>query len=409
MAWLASPAHARWLEGETDRLLGFGRAAASEKGGFGWLGADGRLIRARGSELWIAGRMTHVYALGALLGRPGCGSLADRGIAALAEDFHDAEHGGWHAALGPDGSVRDGAKAAYAHAFVILAASSAAAAGRAGASDLLADALRISATRFWDDDAGMVLDSTDAAFAHPDPYRGANANMHTVEAYLAAADVTGDAVWRDRAVRIAERLIDREARANGWRLPEHYDSAWRPVLGYNADAPTDPFRPFGATVGHGLEWSRLLVQARAALDAPPPWMLAAAEALFARAVGDGWEADGAPGFVYTTDWEGVPVVHSRLHWVAAEAVGAAAALHRATGDPRYAQHYEQWWDYIGEFVLDRAAGSWRHELDAANRPDASVWEGKPDLYHAVQATILPRLPLAPALAPALAMGLLDQV
>jgi hypothetical protein len=35
-----------------------------------------------------------------------------------------------------------------------------------------------------------------------------------------------------------------------------------------------------------------------------------------------------------------------------------------------------------------------------------VWEGKPDTYHALQATLIPRLPLAPALASALAAGLL---
>ncbi|WP_344931743.1 AGE family epimerase/isomerase [Saccharopolyspora gregorii] len=41
--------------------------------------------------------------------------------------------------------------------------------------------------------------------------------------------------------------------------------------------------------------------------------------------------------------------------------------------------------------MDRELGSWRHELDEHNRPAATVWEGKPDLYHAYQATLLPRL------------------
>ena len=43
-----------------------------------------------------------------------------------------------------------------------------------------------------------------------------------------------------------------------------------------------------------------------------------------RAVRDGWAVDGAPGFAYTTDWAGAPVVRTRMHWVAAEAIGAAA-------------------------------------------------------------------------------------
>jgi sulfoquinovose isomerase len=36
-----------------------------------------------------------------------------------------------------------------------------------------------------------------------------------------------------------------------------------------------------------------------------------------------------------------------------------------------------------------------------------VWSGKPDTYHAVQATLLPRLPLAPSLASGIVRGLLD--
>lgn len=53
------------------------------------------------------------------------------------------------------------------------------------------------------------------------------------------------------------------------------------------------------------------------------------------------------------------------------------------------------------FHLDLADGSWHHELDAANAPASGTWAGKPDAYHALQATLLPRLPPAPTLAVAL--------
>jgi len=100
------------------------------------------------------------------------------------------------------------------------------------------------------------------------------------------------------------------------------------------------------------------------------------------------------------------VVHERMHWVACEAIAAAAALESATGEVRYAQWYQRVWDYAAVHLLERP-GAWRHELDAANAPSARTWPGKPDVYHALQATLVPRLPLAPALAPALARGLLD--
>ena len=57
--------------------------------------------------------------------------------------------------------------------------------------------------------------------------------------------------------------------------------------------------------------------------------------------------------------------------------------------------------------LDADLGSWRHELDPSNRPSGVTWNGKPDTYHALQATLVPRLPLAPTFAAALRDGLLD--
>ena len=39
--WLETPAHARWLEAEGDRLLEFGRASRHPDGGFAWLTDDG--------------------------------------------------------------------------------------------------------------------------------------------------------------------------------------------------------------------------------------------------------------------------------------------------------------------------------------------------------------------------------
>ena len=135
----------------------------------------------------------------------------------------------------------------------------------------------------------------------------------------------------------------------------------------------------------------------------PDWLLPAAEALFDRAVVDGWAVDGADGFIYTTDWDGTPVVRDRMHWVVAEAIAAAAALRIRTGDDRYSDLAARWWAYAERYVIDRAHGSWHHQLDATHHVIETVWPGKPDLYHAVQATVIPRLPLAPSMATALAL------
>lgn len=400
--WLHLPAHRSWLDAEGGRLLGFAERARRDDGGFAWLDDTGTPVLDRPVETWITARMTHVFSLASLRGVPTAGPHADHGLAALGGLLRDDAHGGWYAAVQPGEGVVDDGKAAYVHAFVVLAAASATAAGRAGAAELLADALDVVERRFWSERERRCLESWDAAWSASEPYRGANSNMHCVEAFLAAGDVTEDDRWRQRALDIASYLVHDVARGSSWRLVEHFDEQWRPDLDHNRDRPDDPFRPYGATVGHWLEWSRLLLHLDASLDAPPAWLLEGASALFAAAVEQGWGVDGRPGFVYTVGWDGEPVVRTRMHWVAAEGVLAAAALHRRTGDDRYERLYRAWWEHVCAVFLDRAGGSWHHELDPHNRPSATVWQGKPDVYHAYQATLLPQLPLAPSAAAYLA-------
>ncbi|WP_092865208.1 AGE family epimerase/isomerase [Quadrisphaera sp. DSM 44207] len=393
------------LRGEVDRLLGFAAGAVHPDGGFALLDDEGRPQLDQPVHAYVTARMTHVFSLGHLLGRPGDGALADAGVAALSGRLRDGEHGGWFGALGPTGledPASDLTKGAYAHAFVVLAAASATAAGRPGAPELLDDALGVLERRFWREDDGMLVEEWDRAFSALDPYRGVNANMHGVEAMLTAADVTGREQWRARALRIAERVVHGFAREAGWRLPEHFDAGWNPLPDYNSDDRAHPFRPYGVTTGHLLEWSRLCLHLRASLGAGAPvWLLDDAVALFDTAVREGWRADGHEGFVYTTDFDGAPVVTARMHWVVTEGIAAAAAMYAATGEPAYADRYEEWWDHAERLFVDREKGSWRHELDARGRPATGTWSGKPDVYHAVQACLVPQLPLTPMLPAAL--------
>ena len=395
------------LAAELDRLLDFGVRFPGPRGS-AWLSEDGSPDPTRPTYTYITARMTHVYCLGALLGRPGDRALAEAGLAALVDGpLRDREHGGWFASIAASGEV-DGHKECYTHAFVVLAASSAVAAGLPGASAFLEEALGTWLERFFVTADRMFLDSWDVAFSAPDPYRGVNANMHAVEALLAAADATGDGALRETALGISRRVALDFAEPNAWRIPEHFDAAWRVQLEHHRSEPAHPFQPYGATVGHGLEWSRLLLELEAALGpGAPGWLATSAVALFDRAVADGWHADGEPGFVYTTDWSGTPVVRDRMYWVVGEGVAAAATLLQRTGDPRYTDLADLWWAWAEQYVLDRELGSWHHQLDASNLPTDTVWPGKPDLYHAVQAVLIPRLPLAPTAAQALRQGRLD--
>ncbi|WP_299052000.1 AGE family epimerase/isomerase [uncultured Nocardioides sp.] len=379
------------------RLVALLGRARDPAGGFGWLGDDGRLLPGRAPETWITARMTHVAALAHLRGHAGADDLLDHGVRALRTLLRDHENDGWLPAVGATTADKE----AYQQAFVVLAGASATGAGHPDGPVLLADALRVADERFWDADQQMPLDTWDATFTRLDDYRGGNAAMHTVEALTAAYDVTGEDRWLDRALAVATRLVDGVARAHAWRLPEHFDPTWVPDLDHHVDEPAHPFRPYGVTVGHLLEWSRLLLGLRAASAArpggAPDWLLPASLALYDAAVARGWAVDGASGFVYTTDFADRPVVRLRMHWVLAEALGAAWARHVATGEDAALADHRRWWGWAVEHLVAPADGSWRHELDEHNRPSAYVWTGRPDLYHAYQATVLPLLPAAPSL------------
>jgi sulfoquinovose isomerase len=398
----AQPGTPQWREAEASRLLAFGRGAALPGDGFGWLGADGTLDQTQPCPLYINARMTHVFALAHLDGVTGADALAASGLAAFGSRYADPVNGGWFSEVDISGQVTDSGKANYAHAHVLLAASSATAAGIPGAEAVLAAAAAAIEQHFWSEADGCAVESWDAGFTESEPYRGANSNMHSVEAYLAAGDATGNRVWHARALSIAARLIDRYARGNSWRIPEHYDEQWRPRLDYNADHPSDQFRPYGTTPGHSFEWARLLLDLAAGQPAPPSWLAEAAAALFDQAVADAEGRDGHPGLIYTVDEHAQPVVTARLHWVACEAILAADALHRHTGAARFAAAAARWWDEIDRYFIDREAGGWWQELAPDLTPATSTWSGKPDVYHSYQALLFPSLPLSPAAAVALA-------
>lgn len=385
-----------------DDLFEFGRNFPSPGGSAWYLTGDGKPWKEKNRESYCTSRMLHVYSIAHMMGVSGAKELAEEALKALKGELKDKENGGWYTGLTPENKPMP-LKLAYAHAFVILASSSAICAGLDGAKELLKEALEVFDRYYWNEKEGMVCDTWNTEFTVLDDYRGLNANMHTVEAFLAAADVTEDEKYRIRAGRIIGRVLG-WASENEWRIPEHYTSEWVVELEKNKEHPDDPFKPYGATPGHGLEWSRLITQWALSTYKEEKEKAAkyieAAENLFKRAVADGWNADGAPGIVYTTDWSGKPVVHDRMHWTIAEGVNTAATLYRTTGKQEYADRYAEFLQYIDEDVLDHVNGSWFHQLDQNNKEMGTVWPGKPDLYHAAQATMIPYYAADLSIAPA---------
>ncbi len=376
-----------YLRSNVKALLDFGRRFPSSGGSSYYLGDDGTPWKDRNRETWITSRMAHVYSIGKMLGDEGSAELAVAAIRGLLGELHDKKSGGWYAGITPDGKILPD-KQCYAHAFVILAATSGILAGIEGANELLQDALEIYDKYFWNEEEGLSVDTWDTEFKTLDPYRGLNANMHTVEAFLAVADAIQNENYRVRAGRIIDHVIN-WAEENDYRIPEHFSEDWKPDLDMNIEKKDDPFKPYGATPGHGIEWARLIVQWCKSAKNPSEHYIDIACKLYDRAVSDAWHADGADGIVYTTDWNGKPVVHDRMHWTLAEAINTSAVLYRVTGLKKYTDDYSKYMYYLDNTVLDHSCGSWFHQLDEKNNLKETVWPGKSDLYHAFQSMLIP--------------------
>jgi sulfoquinovose isomerase len=214
--------------------------------------------------------------------------------------------------------------------------------------------------------------------------------MHLTEALTAAFEATGDRNYLNMAERIAERIVRQQGAQNGWRLPEHFTADWRIDKEYSG---SPMFRPYGTTPGHSLEWARLLLQLWELDGRRHAWLPDAAKSLFRHAVSDGWHT-GKGGFYYTLEWDGSPRIRDRYWWPCCEGVGAAAFLNAIDGDVFYEDWYRRIWNFSAAHFIDRIHGGWHPQLNEELKPNADPFYGKPDIYHALQACLIPLLPTA---------------
>lgn len=388
------PMHRLWLLSQAQSLFDFFQYTSfNPSGGFSTLADDGNPTPNEPGHAGVlrylhdTSRMVHCFTAAHLLGLPGADRNIDHGMDFIWKRHRDQKSGGYFWAV-DDEKAANSHKLAYGHAFVILAASSAKIAGHPDADRLMGDVLEVLNTRFWDRSVGATKEEYTEDWGEISDYRGQNSNMHLTEALMAAYEATGDRQLLAMAESIARLIIDRHARQQGWRVAEHFRADWSIDLDYVGDPM---FRPKGTTPGHALEWSRLLVQLWELGGRVHDWMFEAAKGLFIRTVETGWNnTDG--GFYYTLTWENVPDRTDLYWWPCAEGIGAAAMLGGVDRDPRFEEWYRRIWGFVNNYFIDRRLGGWIPELDTKLKQVNRVFIGKPDLYHAVQACLIPLLP-----------------
>ncbi|MEC8573928.1 MAG: AGE family epimerase/isomerase, partial [Pseudomonadota bacterium] len=72
-----------------------------------------------------------------------------------------------------------------------------------------------------------------------------------------------------------------------------------------------------------------------------------------------------------------------------EAIGAVAALIALDRSPADEIWYRKLWNYANDTHVDHIHGGWFPAVDETGQVVTSIFEGKPDIYHSLQACLFP--------------------
>ena len=260
------------------------------------------------------------------------------------------ERGGWVRTLNVDGAVADATEDAYDHSCVLLALAHAHMSGNP-------DALRLGEETFAFLDAHLE-DSRMTGFLETSDGEGArrsNPHMHLLEAFLAWYQATGERAHLRRAARIIDLFRSHFFDAESWTLGEYFDAEWKPAAGEKGGW-TEP--------GHHFEWASLLVDF--AERSGQAELSGFARKLYASAIANG--LNRATGLAYgAVSRQGLPLDLISRSWPQAEAVKAAIALD-GSGGPDLKPEIEERVGRLFRWHIDPAPlGLWIDRIDERGR------------------------------------------
>ena len=287
----------------------------------------------------------------------------------MLRDYHrQGNQDGWAFSIARDGTLVDGTRDLYAHAFVLLAvASYVDATGRLSALSVAEETLAFL-------DRSMRAPSGEG-YVEGLPLKATprrqNPHMHLFEAMLALWECSGDRAYLRRADELYDLFLRRFFRTQQGVVIEYFDDELRPASG-----------DFGAIVepGHHYEWCWLLRRyegARGSESASP-----LVERLYRHALQYGHDVEGFVVDELLSD--GSTRTPSRRLWPVTEAIrcniveglrNRPYCLERAAVLSDLLQH---------RFLAPASAGTWIDRLDGESRP-ASDFAPASSLYHLIGA------------------------
>lgn len=341
-AWAINDALPLWAGAGYDRTNG----GFQER-----LGLDGRADMAAPRRLVVQARQIYVYAHATALGWFDGTALALDALQAMQERYRG--HGGvpgYAHIVNADGSINDGRRDTYGHAFVLLALGwLAKISGDAQVRALIDDVLA------YFDEHLMAPDGSFFEGVPPMLPRRQNPHMHAFEAMLALHETVAHPDALRRAALLRAQLSSRFLEPESGALAEFFADDW------TLRSRFDPVEP-----GHHAEWAWLLRRHEAFAGLPPDPVAARFTAFAAR------HRDARTGLLFDEiRLDGAPHPQRHRCWPQTEFAKALLAAeerggNRADTDASLERLHRRYLVPQGDVRF--AVGGWLDQFDTDGRP-----------------------------------------
>ena len=186
---------------------------------------------------------------------------------------------------------------------------------------------------------------------------------------------------------VADLIVNSAWPATGWRRPSISDAEWQLDSGIPAAKCSVPPAQRPATGGMGTAGAAALGARRPHID----WMPVASRApVPCSAVGSVGTRHG--GFFYTLDWPGQPLIRTSCGGRCARGSGRALLNALRPSDPHRGLVPPASGFHRPHALSTTRTAAGIEELEDSAAAHRQLFSGKPDIYHALQACLIPLLP-----------------
>ena len=361
-----------------DELLPFWRRAADPVHGgfFNVIDAAGRPDPSAPKRVALQARIVYALATGyTVSGDPADREHAEAGARFLRKRCRDAEHGGWFAFVGADGTPVDDTKDGFTHAYAATAMLELERVlGDREAGTLGERTLELFDERAGDPRHGGCHDSRTRDWRPRSDRKSVCVHLDLLAAEEQRAGLrrtpAAIARLRERADVLLDGLTDPRT---GW-LVEFTDAAWSYLPRETRDQ---------ILVGHQLKAALHLLRLHRLTGEPRYGD--AGRALIQRSVRHGWD-ERFGGFFQRLSRAGPRASSVKLWWPQAQGVLALAALHAVDGDPAVEERLRRQVGFVLGAFRDPLCGEWHRTCWRDGRPrERRKADASKAAFHTVQA------------------------